>query len=151
MKRTVAVAAVSLIVLAPFLWTVEAWARAGRGGSSGSRDSRSYSAPARPSPNPASPGASDVAATPAPSPATTPASSGWGGALGGLIAGGLLGSLLFGGEGGGFGITDLVPFGLLAFLLIRKMRYARSEPAVATSYTSAIASRSFDTRDAPSP
>jgi len=148
MKRTVAVAAVSLIVLAPFLWTVEAGARAGRGGSSGSRGSRSHSAPALPSSSPASPGTSDAPSAPAHSP---PGGSGWGGALGGLIAGGLLGSLLFGGEGGGFGITDLVPFGLLAFLLIRKMRSARSEPAVATSYASVVASRSFDTRDAPSP
>ena len=150
MKRTVAVAAVTLILLAPLLWTVDAWARAGRGGSSGSRGSRSYSAPARPSANPASPGTSDVATTPAHSPATAPARSGWGGAVGGLIAGGLLGSLLFGGGGGGFGFTDLVAFGLLAFLLIRRMRSAQSEPAVATSYASAVASR-FDTRDAPSP
>src|SRR5262249_45837933 len=118
MKRTVAVASVALILLAPFLWTVDAWARAGRGGSSGSRGSPSYSAPARPSANPASPGTSDVATTPDHSPATAPAGSGWGGAVGGLIAGGLLGSLLFGGGGGGFGFTDLVAFGLLAFLLI---------------------------------
>ena len=150
MKRTVAVAAVSLIVLAPFLWTVDAWARAGRGGSSGSRGSRSHSAPTRPSANPASPGTSDVPSTPAHSPVTPPAGGGWGAAVGGLIAGGLLGSLLFGGEGG-FGFTDLVSFGLLAFFLIRKFRSAQSEPAVTTLYASAVASRSFDTRDTPSP
>jgi predicted lipid-binding transport protein (Tim44 family) len=148
MKRTVAVAAVSLIVLAPFLWTVEAWARAGRGGSSGSRGSRSHSAPAtaRPSSTPGSPGTSDVPSTPA----TTPTGSGWGGALAGLIAGGLLGSLLFGGEGG-FGFTDLMALGFLAFLVIRKMRSAQPEPAAAASYAGAVAVRSFDTRDAPSP
>jgi len=83
-------------------------------------------------------------------PVTAPAGGGWGAAVGGLIAGGLLGSLLFGGEGG-FGFTDLVSFGLLAFFLIRKMRSAQSEPAATTSYASAVASRSFDTRHIPSP
>ena len=137
MKRFVAATAVSLMMLAPFLWTVDAWARAGRGGSSGSRGSRTYSAPARPqsvAPSPASQ-ASPTASTPA----TTPDGSGWGGMVGGLIAGGLLGSLLSGG-GGRFSYTDLAVLGFVAYLAFRKMRAVQSERASATSPQSFAAS-----------
>src|SRR5215510_475427 len=147
MKRTVAVAAVPLIVLAPFLWTVEAGARAGRGGASGRRGSRSHSAPALPSSSPASPGTSDAPSAPAHSP---PGSSGWGGMVGGLIAGGLLGSLLFGGGNGGrFGFTELAILGVLAFLLIRKMRSGQPEPAASALRSSFVAGRAIDARAAP--
>ena len=52
MKRSLALTTVVVLVLSGLLWTAEAWARAGGGSSSGSRGSRSYSAPARPSPSP---------------------------------------------------------------------------------------------------
>ncbi len=146
MKRTVSVAAVSLIVLAPLLWTVDdAWARAGRGGSSGSRGSRSYSAPAHSATSsPAK--AADSASTPAGATPAPPGGSGLGGMIGGLIAGGLIGSLLFGGGGGGFGFTELAVLGVLAFMLIRKMRSPEAEPAVVGSQSRAVATR-LDTRD----
>ena len=153
MKRTVAVAAVSLIVLAPFLWTEDASARAGRGGSSGSRGSRSHSAPVHSPATTSSPAhSSSPAHAPSPTPASTPPSpsggGGWGGIVGGLALGGLLGSL-FSGGGGGFGFTGLVILGLLAFLMIRKMRSAEPEPGTAGSSARLIAARAVDVRDAP--
>jgi len=150
MRRTVGLAAASLIFLAPFLWTVDdAWARAGRGGSSGSRGSRSHSAPAHSSSSAtSSPAKSDTASNPTPAPPTPSGGSGFGGMIGGLIAGGLIGSLLFGGGGGGgFGFTELAVLGVLAFMLIRKMRSPQPEPAVAVSHSRAVATR-LDTRDA---
>jgi predicted lipid-binding transport protein (Tim44 family) len=67
--------------------------------------------------------------------------------IGGLIAGGLIGSLLFGGGSGGFGVTELAVLGVLAFMLIRKMRSPEAEPAFAGSQSRAVATR-LDTRDA---
>lgn len=125
MKRVIAVAAVSLVMLAPLLWTADAWARAGRGGSSGSRGTRSYSAPAVPS-SPARTAGGSV--SPGPALPTPPSGSGLGSMVGGLVAGSLLGSLLFGG-GGGFGIMDVAILGLLAYLAFRRMRAAQLEPA----------------------
>ncbi len=76
--------------------------------------------------------------------------------VGGLVAGGLLGSLLFGGGGGGFGFMDMAVLGLLAYLTIRKMRGAQSEPAAVAAvsqarFVSAAPARALDARDAPSP
>ncbi len=48
MQRSVVLTALGALFLATLLWSVDAWARAGGGGSSGSRGSRSFSAPARP-------------------------------------------------------------------------------------------------------
>jgi len=48
MKRSVAIACLAIIALAPVLLVTDAWARAGGGSSGGSRGSRSYSSPARP-------------------------------------------------------------------------------------------------------
>ena len=130
MRRLVSVTAVSLVVLAPWLWIEdEAWARAGRGGSSGSRGSRTHAAPvSHPSSSraPAPSGAESLATT------TSAAGSGLGGMVGGLVAGGLLGSLFFGGSGGGFGITDLAVFGLIVFFLLRKMRAMQAAPIAAS-------------------
>jgi hypothetical protein len=45
MKRTVALTSVSVMLLAVCLWTLDTWARAGGGKSTGSRGSRSWSSP----------------------------------------------------------------------------------------------------------
>src|SRR3989338_3529587 len=100
MKRSLTLIAFALAVLLPTLWSADAWARAGGGSSFGSRGSRSYSAPARPSPGTTSP--SRPAAPPSSFQQPAPQRSGWVGGLmggfGGLVLGGLLGSMLFGGE-----------------------------------------------------
>jgi predicted lipid-binding transport protein (Tim44 family) len=124
MRRSVAVAALLVMVLAPLLWTVDAWARAGGGGSSGSRGSRSYSSPVRPAPSPGQP-ASPSRSLQQP----TPQRSGWGGLggmLGGLLVGGLIGSLLFGGGwGGGFGGIGLLEIVMVGGLIWLAMSYMR--------------------------
>jgi predicted lipid-binding transport protein (Tim44 family) len=134
-----------------WLLQTEAEARAGRGGSIGSRGSRSFSAPrtysapkvvqpARPSPAPLTspPG---TTARPAP---TQPGSSFWrsfgGGLLGGL-AGGLLFRSLFGGPpaqaapgaGGGFGIglLDILLLAGIAYMIYAFVRRRREEAAMA--------------------
>jgi hypothetical protein len=45
MPRRSTMLVVSVLFLAPFLWTVEAWGRAEDSGSKGSRSSRTYQAP----------------------------------------------------------------------------------------------------------
>jgi len=129
MRRSLAVTAVSLIVLAPLFWADDAFARAGRGGSFGSRGSRSHAEPApKPSPgsvtsgHPSSPPAGDTASL-----GQSPRSGL--GAIGGFLAGGLLGGLLFGGSGGGIGLSDILGLGLLAYLAYRLLRSRSPEPA----------------------
>jgi predicted lipid-binding transport protein (Tim44 family) len=140
MKRTVAVIALSIMVLVPLLWTVEAWARVGGGSSGGSRGSRSYSAPAKPSsPSPVAP---STPVSPAPA---APQRSGWGGmlggALGGLLLGGLLGGLLFGGLGhglfGGIGLLELAIIGALVYFGFRMMRSRQPQMAGPPGYATA--------------
>src|SRR5262249_56799964 len=94
MKRVFALTIIVMIVLAGFLWVADAWARVGGGGSSGSRGSRSYSAPVQ---QPSSPSYSSRPSAPPPTstPYQTPQRSGWGGVLGGLLLGGPIRSLLF--------------------------------------------------------
>src|SRR5712691_3097286 len=115
MKRSLAVTTLVVLVLSGLFWFADAWARVPSGGSSGSRGSRSYSAPV--SPSTSSTSRSQPAAPPAASPLqTSPQRSGWGGMLGGmggmlggLLVGGLIGSMLFGGMGhGGFGGIGLI-------------------------------------------
>lgn len=118
----------------------EAWARAGGGGS---RGSRSYSSPTRPdsvSPGmPSSPSRSY--GQPAPTPFSQQRPGLFGGLMGGLAGfalGGLLGSMLFGGLGNGFGIglLEMLLIGAGIFLLITFMRRRRVEspqPAYATA------------------
>jgi predicted lipid-binding transport protein (Tim44 family) len=109
----------------------EAWARAGGGGS---RGSRSYSPPASPAPMqpsaPSNPTRSPSAPIGAPAPRPF---GGIMGALGGFMLGGLLGGLLFGGLGHGFGIGlfDVLLLGGALFLLFRLMQSRRREPAYA--------------------
>jgi predicted lipid-binding transport protein (Tim44 family) len=115
----------------------DAWARA-RGG--GSRGSRSYSAPVRPSPaQPSSPSRSFGQPSPAPAtPLQRPSFfSGLMGGIAGFALGGLLGSLLFrgfGGFGSGIGLLDimLIVGGLgLLFAYLRRRRVETPVPATA--------------------
>lgn len=132
MKRTVALTALVVMVLAPLLWTVDAWARAGGGSSGGSRGSRSFS-----SPSPASP--SRPTSPPSSLQQPAPQRPGWGGMLGGLLAGGLIGSLLFGGLGsglfGGIGLLELLVIGGLIWFAMSYMRrqHSAAPPGYASS------------------
>ena len=118
MKRSAVMATLVAMILAGFLWPVDAWGRAGGGGSFGSRGSRSYSAPARPSPSPSRPVAPPPSGQPAPQ---RPAwMGGLLGGIGGFFLGGLIGRLLFGGLGGGFGGG----IGLMEILIIAGLAYA---------------------------
>jgi predicted lipid-binding transport protein (Tim44 family) len=138
MKRSVAIACLAIIALAPVLLVTDAWARAGGGSSGGSRGSRSYSSPARPSTSPATP--SQPSSPPSSVQQPQPQRSGWGsglmGGIAGFALGGLLGSMLFGhgmGMGGGIGLMEILLIAGGAFLLFRMMRsrQAASQPAPA--------------------
>ena len=131
MKRSVAIACLAIIALAPVLLVTDAWARAGGGSSGGSRGSRSYSSPARPAPTPATP--SQPTSPPSSFQQPQPQRSGWGaglmGGLAGFALGGLLGSMLFGhGMGGGIGMLEILLIAGGAFLLFRMMRSRQSTP-----------------------
>ena len=141
MKRGMPLTTILIMLLATLLWTADAWARVGGGGSSGSRGSRSYSAPARPAPGPGSP--SRPAAPPSSFQQPAPQRPGWTGGLlggiGGLLLGGLLGSLLFGGLGqglfGGIGLIEiLIITGLLYFAFSHLRRRTHLEPAAPPGY-----------------
>ncbi|MEI6213359.1 MAG: Tim44 domain-containing protein [Desulfuromonadales bacterium] len=128
-------------------------ARAGKGGSLGSRGTRSYSKPATP-PSQSSPyrqAAPPQAASPYQAP--QPAGGGFfrnmaGGVLGG-IAGGILGGMLFrslgiggmgggmGGAGGGIGIFEILLIGGIIYLIYRfiKSRREAAVPAGPSSYS----------------
>ncbi len=138
MKRSL-VLTILLLTLAPSLWAVDAWARAGGGASSGSRGSRSYSAPIRPAPSPFSPGR--PATPPSSFQPPAPQRPGWTGGLmggiGGLLLGGFIGSMLFGGAGhglfGGIGLIEIVIIGVLALLLISTIRRRQESMLAAPS------------------
>lgn len=140
MKRSVAIACLAIIALAPVLLVTDAWARAGGGSSGGSRGSRSYSSPARPSTSPATP--SQPSSPPSSFQQPQPQRSGWGsglmGGLAGLALGGLLGSMLFGGMGGGLGgglgLMEILLIAGGAFLLFRMMRNRQAAPQPTPAY-----------------
>jgi predicted lipid-binding transport protein (Tim44 family) len=127
---------------------IDAWARAGGGGSMGSRGSRSYTPPrSTPGPAPVSPSPGsrqlNTPSAPAPSP------FGGGGFLrsmaGGLV-GGMLGAMLFrslgfagggmGGTGGGIGLMDILLIGALLYGIywFIKRRRSSTESAPAGTY-----------------
>jgi predicted lipid-binding transport protein (Tim44 family) len=118
----------------------DAWARVGGGGS---RGSRSFSAPARPSPWPATPTPSSPSrslsqpAAPVSTPQRPSFFRGIMGGLAGFALGGLLGGLLFGGlgRGFGFGLMDIILIGGAVLLLVMFLRRRRetTEPAYATA------------------
>ncbi len=129
---------------------------AARAGSGGSRGSRSFSAPMRSAPasTPTSPSRATNQPAPAspasPMPAQRPGM--FGGLMGGLAGfalGGLLGGLLFGGFGGGlgggFGLFDLLLIAGAGFLIFSMLR--RRRDAQAPAYAMAGAPGAYD--DAP--
>lgn len=142
----------ALVCLSAWAFQAEAWARAGGGGSSGSRGSRSmsapkpYTAPSQPSStyNPTRPTTPPLGA-----PGATPSSSGsfWrsfgGGMLGGL-AGGLLFGSLFGGPsayggagaggGGGIGLFDILLLAGIAYLIYWYIKKKRREAEATAGY-----------------
>src|SRR5688500_8013197 len=102
MKRSMVLTSVGIMLLAMCLWTLDAWARAGGGRSTGSRGSRSFSSPAKPESAPAS--QNRQAVPPSSVQQTMPQRSWMSGLMGGItgfLIGGMIGSLLFGGMGGG--------------------------------------------------
>jgi predicted lipid-binding transport protein (Tim44 family) len=126
MKRTVALTSVVMVLLAVFVWALDASARAGGGKSSGSRGSRSWSSP---EPGQSAPSANRQATPPSSYQQPMPQRSGWmSGLMGGLAGfalGGLLGSMLFGGFGGGLGGIGLLEIVLIGGLLYCAFVYMR--------------------------
>ncbi|NGZ07621.1 MAG: Tim44 domain-containing protein [Magnetococcales bacterium] len=98
-------------------------ARAGGGGSVGSRGSRSFNTP-REAPQQRS----DLSqsATQATRPAGGGFASGLMGGLAGFALGGLIGSLLFGGEGGGFGLLEMLLIGGVIWFLYKRFSGRRA-------------------------
>ncbi len=148
-RRSTNLAAAALTVLVLFAASLalesSAWARAGGGGSMGSRGSRSFSSPTMPpsrpspspSPSPYSPGMGSPGASPG-----TQSRGGFGGSpflqgLAGGVAGGLLGNMLFGSRGygaggGGFGgsgigLFDLLIIGALIYFGMKFFKRRRAE------------------------
>ena len=139
MRRTVVLTSVMIMLLAVCLWTLDAWARAGGSKSTGSRGSRSYSAPDKPGQSPSS--SSQQAAPPSSAYQSMPQRSGWmSGLMGGItgfLIGGMIGSMLFGGLGGGlFGSLGLLEILLIGGLLYFAFSYLRrrQQPAPAAPY-----------------
>ena len=124
-----------------FLIPDDAFSRAGGGTSSGSRGSRTYSAPrTTTAPQPTAP---------APSPAVSPAPTApmaqpsmWrsiaGGVMGGMIGGMLFRSLGFGapgdGMGGGIGLFEIVLIGAILYFLYRFLKRRREEATAGATY-----------------
>lgn len=152
------ISALFIMLFMVFSLEGSSFARAGGGGrggggfSYGSRGSRTYSPPARPSPSPYSPpqaqGQNFAPKPPlaAPPPVNTAASGGFLRGLAGGIMGGILGSLLFsslghagfgntGGLFGGIGVFEVLIIGIGAFLLFRFLS-ARRQAAAQTYYGS---------------
>lgn len=140
MKRSMVSISVVIMGLMLCAWTFEAWARAGGGKSSGSRGSRSSSAPAERGQQPA-------ATAPQMGPQTGPQAfapqrSGWmSGLMGGItgfLIGGAIGSLLLGGFGGGgmfggIGLLEILLIGGVLYFAFAYMR-RRQQPTPASPY-----------------
>lgn len=137
MKRTAALTSVVVLLLAVCVWTLDAWGRAGGGKSTGSRGSRTWSAPDSHPSSSSNRQAGPSSAVQQP----MPQRSGWmGGLMGGIMGfalGGLLGSLLFGGFGGGLfggiGMLEILLIGGLLYFAFAYMR-RRQQPAPASPY-----------------
>jgi predicted lipid-binding transport protein (Tim44 family) len=141
-----AVFVITLFFVLSYVLEVDSWARVGGGGFSGSRGSRSFSAPSRPSPAPSQ--SYGGTSRPAPPPAQQPFQQSGGGFFRNMIggmAGGFLGSMLFrslgwggglgGGMmgGGGIGFVEILLLAALAFFLYRFIK-GRRQAAQSGSY-----------------
>jgi predicted lipid-binding transport protein (Tim44 family) len=141
--RTLALFAAFLVMGATVLET-SAHARAGGSRSSGSRGTRSYSAPA--STYRQSTPYQQAAPSPMTNPMQQPAGGGFMRSMAGGIAGGLLGGMLFrgmagaggmGAGGGGIGLFEIVllaGIGYLIFRMVKKRRNESSLQSVSTGY-----------------
>jgi len=142
----------ALLFLCAWAFQLDAWARAGGGGSSGSRGSRSMSAPkpytaprpTTPSPSPTRPATGPGATTPQPSPSSGSFMRSFGGGLLGGLAGGLLFRSLFGGPaaqsatgttgGGGIGLMDILLLAGIAYLIYWYIKKKRREADPTAGY-----------------
>src|SRR5512139_2476323 len=150
-----------MVIFAAFIYLffgvleLDAFARAGGGGSSGSGGSRppgpsrSYSSPSQPKSDPGSPGAQTRPTNPQPGPFQQLSSGGFLRGLAGGLMGGLLGAMLFrglgfagtgGGFGGGIGLFEIllgaaILFGVYWYFKSRKrVALARNESNAGTQY-----------------
>ena len=139
----------ALLFLCAWAFQLDAWARAGSGGSMGSRGSRSmsapkpYTAPTTPSTSPTRPSTAPGATVPPPSPSSGSFMRSFGGGLLGGLAGGLLFRSLFGGPsaqggagstGGGIGLMDILLLGGIAYLIYWYIKKKRLEAAATAGY-----------------
>jgi predicted lipid-binding transport protein (Tim44 family) len=141
----------ALLFLCAGALQADAWARAGRGGSMGSRGSRSMSAPkpytaprpATPTPTPTRPIPGPGATTPQPAPSSGGFLRSFGGGLLGGLAGGLLFRSLFGGSaaqggagatGGGIGLLDILLLAGIAYLIYWYIKKKRQEADASAGY-----------------
>ncbi len=158
-NRTLLVVIFSLMALlaGTTLVAVNAEARAGSGGSFGSRGSRSYSQPVSPYSQPSR--NQQAAPQPlSPSPYQAPQSGGGflrnmaGGLVGGMLGGMLFRSLGFGGMGGGFGggigLFEIILIGGLIYMVYRMIKGRRDEGA---TYQNPTAMGGYSEPEAPRP
>lgn len=142
---------ITALFVASYVLELDAYARAGGGrSSSGSRGSRSYSSPAKPSPSQSVTNPARSMTSPAPTPQPVPQKSGFwrtfaGGMAGGLLGGLLFSSLGFGSHGGGFGgggigIMDIIILAALLYFVywfFKRRKAAKEVEAGGYSYQSA--------------
>jgi predicted lipid-binding transport protein (Tim44 family) len=142
----------ALLFLCAWAFQLDAWARVGGGGSSGSRGSRSmtapkpYTAPTAPSTSPTRPYTAPGATAPQPAPSSGGFMRSFGGGLLGGLAGGMLFHSLFGGPaaqsgsgagatgGGGIGLMDILLLGGIAYLIYWYIKKKRREADATAGY-----------------
>jgi len=121
-------AMMALLLLTSTFAPNDSQARVGGGRSFGSRSSRSYSPPSRPSSTPSP--SRQQPASPQPTPSPAPAGGGFWRSMAGGVAGGLLGGMLFNalgsgggwGSGGGSGLLGILLVAGLGYLIFRWLR-----------------------------
>ena len=144
----------ALLFLFAWAFQLDAWARAGGGRSSGSRGSRSMTAPTpftaprptTPSTSPNRPYTAPGATAPQPAPSSGSFMRSFGGGLLGGLAGGMLFRSLFGGPaaqsatgagatgGGGIGLMDILLLGGIAYLIYWYIKKKRRESEATAGY-----------------
>ncbi|MDO9070600.1 MAG: TIM44-like domain-containing protein, partial [Deltaproteobacteria bacterium] len=148
----------ALMFLFAWAFQLDAWARVGGGGSSGSRGSRSMQAPTpytaprptTPSPTPTRPYSAPGATAPQPTPSSGSFMRSLGGGILGGLAGGMLFHSLFGGPAaqsgtagagtagatskGGIGLMDILLLGGIAYLVYWYIKKKRREADATAGY-----------------